>query len=70
MVARVQRDTARSIQLIEEGLARFRELGDEAGIAVALLNLGATVGNEGDMPRAVALLTDGLTRLRRSAICA
>jgi predicted ATPase/DNA-binding CsgD family transcriptional regulator len=62
MVARVQRELARSIQLIEEGLARFRALGDEAGIAVALLNLGTTVGNEGEMPRAVALLTDSLTR--------
>jgi predicted ATPase/DNA-binding CsgD family transcriptional regulator len=62
MVARVQRDAARSIRLIEEGLARFRALGDEAGIATALLNLGATVGNQGDLTRAVAALTEALAR--------
>ncbi len=54
--------TARSVRLIEEGLARFHALGDEAGIAVALLNLGATVGNQGDLTRAVAVLAEALAR--------
>ena len=62
MVARRQRDYARSVAFIEEGLARYRALGDETGIALALLNLGATLGTAGDAAGAVPLLTESLTR--------
>jgi len=55
MVYRLQGDHARSTQLLEDSLARYRGLEDEAGIAFALLNLGSTT-------RSPVLLEESIVR--------
>jgi predicted ATPase/DNA-binding SARP family transcriptional activator/DNA-binding CsgD family transcriptional regulator len=50
-----QGDYQRAISLLEEGIALFRELGDERGVATSLINLGFALLHLGDIERAAAL---------------
>lgn len=52
MVYRLQRELARSREVLSESLERFSALDDAAGIALALLNLGSTAGESGDSAQA------------------
>jgi hypothetical protein len=47
---------------LEEGLALFRELGDEWGMAALMARLGITAIHQGDCGRATALLQESLAR--------
>src|SRR5262249_24568950 len=53
---------ARSADLLEQGLAHFRDFADERDIALALATLRATMRVQGNLTRSVALLEGGLTR--------
>src|SRR5215216_326071 len=57
-------DLLRSIGLLEEGLATYRRLGDQAGTAAILAELGKVVRAQGDDDRAQELSKEGL-RLSR-----
>ena len=60
-----QGDQRRAIRLMEESLALHRELGDEQGIAMMLLNLGYAARAEDDPARAKAYFEESLT-IRKS----
>ncbi len=62
MTYRLERDLDRSLDHLSRSLAGFRAVGDAAGVAYALLNLGATVRVRGDLDRAEGLLEDSITR--------
>lgn len=51
---------AEAIPLLEGAVAAYRGLSDRRGLAYSLLELGAVVRRQGDMPRAAALGTEGL----------
>ncbi len=58
-------DLARASQHLEEALDLYRRLGDEAGVAAVLVELGQTARAQGDNERAVALSEEGLELGRR-----
>lgn len=58
-------DFERAAALGEEGLSIARELGDEAGVAAALQNLGVTALRMNDLARAGELLEESLALQRR-----
>ena len=53
-------DYAEAVALDEEALSAWRALGDEAGIATCLLNLGRVAQDEGDYARASGLYEESL----------
>ena len=53
-------DLLRSLGLLEEGLATYRRLGDQAGTAAILAELGKVVRAQGDDDRAQELSKEGL----------
>jgi predicted ATPase/class 3 adenylate cyclase len=59
-----QDDYNRALELVEESLALYRKLGDQAGVASDLNVLGNIAHYRGDFQRAEALFTESLT-LRR-----
>jgi predicted ATPase len=64
VLAQRQGDYARANELLEQGLALYRELDDKQGIARALTNLGWLVLDQSDFTRANMLLQEGLTLYR------
>jgi tetratricopeptide (TPR) repeat protein len=60
-----QGDLVRASELFEEGLALYRELGDEVGIAIVLVELGQVARAQGDHDRATALSEEGLALGRK-----
>ncbi|HEV2743033.1 MAG TPA: tetratricopeptide repeat protein [Rubrobacter sp.] len=60
-----QGDLSRSVALLEESLALFRGLEDEAGVAIVLAELGQAVRASGDRDRAAALSEEALALARR-----
>ncbi len=64
MVYRLQRDLARSREVLTEALNLFRALVDAPGIAFTMLNLGSTVGYMGDTAQAASLIADSIEGLR------
>ena len=60
-----QGDLDRSVALLEEGLDLYRELGDEVGVAIVLVELGQAVRAQGDRDRAEALSEEGLALSRK-----
>jgi tetratricopeptide (TPR) repeat protein len=59
-----QRDHKRATALSEELLALYREIGDQAGVAEALVQLGRVARNQGDYGRAERLEEEGLALFR------
>jgi tetratricopeptide (TPR) repeat protein len=53
-----------SRSLAEEGLALYRELGDQQGIASALLTLGLALGSQGDVAAQHSLVLESLALYR------
>ena len=53
-------DLARACELLEEALGLYRGLGDEAGVAAVLVELGQTARAQGDSERAAALSEQSL----------
>ena len=51
----------RALALNEESLSLYEGLGDKAGMALALINLGDVARERGDEDRAVALYNEALT---------
>jgi len=49
---------------LEEGVALYRALGDQEGIAEALSGLGVVVGDRGELGRAVTLIEEGVALYR------
>jgi DNA-binding CsgD family transcriptional regulator/tetratricopeptide (TPR) repeat protein len=64
VMARRQGDYARAGERYEESLATYRELGDAAGIAGALNNLGTVAQEQGQLDRAAALYEEALALFR------
>ena len=58
-------DLARACEHLEEALALYRRLGDEAGVAAVLVELGQTARAQGDNERAAALSEESLELGRR-----
>jgi predicted ATPase len=58
-------DYARSIALLEESVALFREAGDESGIAWSVGMLGEVARNRGSFEQAAALLEESLALARQ-----
>ncbi len=63
-LARQQGDYARAVELHEQSIALWQQLGDKQGVARSLDILGEIARNKGDYPRAVALHEESLA-LRR-----
>jgi len=63
-LAYVQRDTDRAEALSEESLARYRELGDTAGIALSLRLLGVIAWSKCNFVEAISLTEESLTLFR------
>ena len=61
VVDRAEADFAHAEELIEEGLARFQQLGDQQGEAFALNAFGNLARSSGDFERGRALLERSLT---------
>ena len=59
-MAFVQDDYDQAVPLLEEGLARYRELGDARGTVRSLDSLGTIAILRGDLPRAAALAGEAL----------
>jgi non-specific serine/threonine protein kinase len=59
-LAGVHGDTARAVTLLDESLARARDLGDRQGVARSLSLLGFVTGWQGDLARAWALFEEAL----------
>jgi tetratricopeptide (TPR) repeat protein len=55
---------ARAVQHAEESLALYRALGEPAGIANALINLGQVASRQAEYSRAAALLDESIALLR------
>jgi predicted ATPase len=62
-----QGDLGRAVELHEEALALWRELGDRHGIADAVINLGALAYWQGDFGRALTLFEEVLALRRELA---
>ena len=60
-----QGDLPRAAQLLEESLLLYRELGDEEGVAVVLVELGQVARARGEHERAAALSEEGLALSRK-----
>ena len=60
-----QGDLARSVALLEESVALYRELEDEAGVAIVVAELGQAVRASGAQDRASALSEEALALGRR-----
>jgi tetratricopeptide (TPR) repeat protein len=60
----MQRDYPAARALHEESLALYREIGDKAGIASCLNNLGNVAREQGNYPAARALYEESLTLYR------
>jgi ATP/maltotriose-dependent transcriptional regulator MalT len=65
VVARSHGDYDHAVQLYEESLALFRELGNDASTAGVLGNLGFVVQGQGNYKRAEELFTEALELSRR-----
>ena len=63
---RHRRDQARCVALCEESVALFRSIGDQAGLAMALSNLGFMLRDVPDYPRAHAAAEEGLELARKA----
>jgi predicted ATPase/class 3 adenylate cyclase len=59
-----QGDYAHATSLTEASLARHRALGDQQGVASALLSLGNVVADQGDYARAITLFEESLRLYR------
>jgi non-specific serine/threonine protein kinase len=59
-----QGDTSRALALLQESLARLRDLGDKRGIASALHNLAAVTRDAGDLQKAAELHAESLAAWR------
>lgn len=59
-----QGDTATALRLLEESVVVGREVGDEVGVALALLRLGIGAYYHGDLTQAVRVLDESLARYR------
>jgi len=59
-----QGDTATALRLLEDSVAVGRELGDDVGVALALLRLGIGAYYHGDLTQALTVLEDSLARYR------
>ena len=57
-------DLADAASLFEESLELFRALGDKAGVAMALSNLGVVAEGEGEYAKAAAFYTESLDLYR------
>ena len=64
-MAEGQGDYVRAMSLYEEGLALFREAGDDANVAVIAINMGYAAMTQGDHGRALELIEEGLGLGRR-----
>jgi len=64
-LARHQNDHDDAARLHEQSLALWRELGDEAGVALSLSGLGIVAGANGDYTGAWALLEESLALQRK-----
>jgi predicted ATPase/class 3 adenylate cyclase len=58
-------DYSKAMSFYEEGLALFREAGDDANIALVAINMGYTAMTQGDHGRAIELIEEGLALGRR-----
>src|SRR3712207_4689355 len=58
-------ELARACEHLEEALTLYRRLGDEAGVAAVLVELGQTARAQGDNERAAALSEESLDLGRR-----
>jgi predicted ATPase len=65
VLALLQGDYGAARALLERGLALFRELGDSAGSAASLGNLGDVARGQGDYTTARALYTESLALFRQ-----
>jgi len=60
-----QGELARANTLLEESLTLYRELGDAAGAAYALLVLGRTAVSQGDLRQGAKLVEESLALFRQ-----
>ncbi len=60
-----QGELRRGTVLLEEGLALYRDLGDDAGAAFTLLVLGRIAVSQGDRKRGATLVEEGLASFRQ-----
>jgi tetratricopeptide (TPR) repeat protein len=60
-LARFQGDYGRAIEQIKAGLEVFQELGNERGIAIALVTLGDALRMQGDLAQSTALYRESIT---------
>jgi predicted ATPase len=58
-------DYARAVVMLQESLALWRQIDDQAGIALSLDNLGTTVMRQGDYAGATVMLEEALDLRRR-----
>ena len=65
-LARLLGDTQRAVARLEESVAAYRALGDQGGMADALLPLGITAYRQSDYDRAVLLLEESTALSRAS----
>jgi tetratricopeptide (TPR) repeat protein len=65
ILARDGEQYPRAEALYQESLQICREIGDEQGIASALVNLGEVAHLRGDQPRAIELIAQGLQLYHR-----
>jgi len=63
-LAVLQGDYAGARRLAEEGLALYRAVGDEAGVARSLSNLGAILVADGELESAAGVLDEAVVRAR------
>jgi non-specific serine/threonine protein kinase len=64
-IALGQQEYERAQHLGQEALTAYREIDDDTGATVPLVMLGMAAGEQGDTPRAVAFMRQGLEASRR-----